>query len=137
MGLILIIILFIICTTPAAVLTILFTEKLDDNLSFQIFRACANDLELLNFALNFYICLCSAEVRQAFLLLFKNSKIKSIKFGTLRTRLPLSKANNPQTALSFLEQQSMPIAKKGNDSKPKKSLSFLEIEKTTEIPNLF
>ena len=40
---------------------------------FQVFRAVANNLELLNFALNFYIyCLCSAEIRRAFVSLFKS-----------------------------------------------------------------
>ena len=68
-----IIVLFVCCTTPAAILSILFSVKLDDHLGFQIFRAIANNLELLNFALNFYIyCLCSAEIRRAFVSLFKN-----------------------------------------------------------------
>ena len=67
-----IIVLFVCCTTPAAVLSVLFSVKFDQHLGFQIFRACANNLELLNFALNFYIyCLCSAEIRRAFVLLFK------------------------------------------------------------------
>ena len=68
-----IILLFVVCTTPAAVLSVLYTVKKDQHLGFQIFRAIANNLELLNFALNFYIyCLCSAEIRRAFVLLFKN-----------------------------------------------------------------
>ena len=72
MVLISIILLFVCCTTPAAVLSILFSVKLDHHLGFQIFRAVANNLELLNFALNFYIyCLCSAEIRRAFVTLFK------------------------------------------------------------------
>lgn len=73
MVLISIILLFVVCTTPAAVLSVLFTVKKDQHLGFQIFRAIANNLELLNFALNFYIyCLCSAEIRRAFVSLFKN-----------------------------------------------------------------
>ena len=68
-----IIVLFVCCTTPAAILSVLFSVKLDHHLGFQIFRACANNLELLNFALNFYIyCLCSAEIRRAFESLFKS-----------------------------------------------------------------
>ena len=68
-----IIVLFVCCTTPAAILSILFSVKLDHHLGFQIFRAVANNLELLNFALNFYIyCLCSAEIRRAFVALFKS-----------------------------------------------------------------
>jgi len=68
-----IIVLFVCCTTPAAVLSVLYSVKLDQHLGFQIFRAIANNLELLNFALNFYIyCLCSAEIRRAFVSLFRN-----------------------------------------------------------------
>ena len=66
-----IILLFVCCTTPAAILSIIFSVSLSNNLGFQIFRAVANNLELLNFALNFYIyCLCSAEIRRAFVSLF-------------------------------------------------------------------
>ena len=68
-----IVVLFVCCTTPAAILSVLFSVKLDHHLGFQIFRACANNLELLNFALNFYIyCLCSVEIRRAFVGLFKS-----------------------------------------------------------------
>merc|ERR1712073_52770 len=68
-----IIVLFVCCTTPAAVLSVLHGVKKDQHLGFQIFRAIANNLELLNFALNFYIyCLCSAEIRRAFASLFRN-----------------------------------------------------------------
>jgi len=67
-----IVVLFVCCTTPAAVLSIMYSVQLKDDLGFQIFRALANNLELLNFALNFYIyCLCSAEIRRAFVSLFK------------------------------------------------------------------
>jgi hypothetical protein len=67
------VVLFVCCTTPAAVLSILYSVKLNQHLGFQLFRAVANNLELLNFALNFYIyCLCSAEIRNAFTYLFFN-----------------------------------------------------------------
>jgi len=69
-----IIVLFVCCTTPAAILSILFSVKLEQHPAFQIFRAVANNLELLNFASNFYIyCLCSAEIRRAFVTLFKTA----------------------------------------------------------------
>ena len=75
-----IVVLFVCCCTPAAILSILFSEKLKHHLGFQIFRACANNLELLNFALNFYIyCLCSAEIRRAFVSIFKNFCSKPVK----------------------------------------------------------
>ena len=65
------VVLFVCCTTPAAVLSIMISPSLDLHLGFQTFRAIANNLELLNFALNFYIyCLCSAEIRRAFVATF-------------------------------------------------------------------
>ena len=69
-----IVVVFVCCSTPAAILGVLYSVKLDGHLAFQVasifcktlkkgsnqvFRAIANNLELLNFALNFYIfCLC-------------------------------------------------------------------------------
>ena len=68
-----IVVLFVCCTTPAAILSLFFTTKFDNDFGFQVFRAVANNLELLNFALNFYIyCLCSAEIRRAFVSVFTN-----------------------------------------------------------------
>ena len=67
-----IVLLFVCCTTPAAILSIIFSVSLQNSFSSQIFRAIANNLELLNFALNFHIhCFCSAEIRRAFVCLLK------------------------------------------------------------------
>ena len=67
------IILFVFCTTPATFLSISYSVKLNYNLNFQVFRAVSNILELLNFTLNFYIyCLCSSEIRSAFMEVFSN-----------------------------------------------------------------
>ncbi|CAG0915443.1 unnamed protein product [Notodromas monacha] len=64
--------LFFVCMTPVAVLSIMFsTEMYLDSISFQVFRAVANTLEIVNFAMTFYIyCLFSTEFRQTFLQLF-------------------------------------------------------------------
>ncbi len=45
--LIAIVVLFVICTTPAAFLSLSITEERKNQIGFSIFRACANDLELL------------------------------------------------------------------------------------------
>lgn len=66
-----IVVLFFITTTPVAFLAIFYSESMKQNFAFQIFRAMANDLELCNFALNFYIYfLCSKEFRKKFLSFF-------------------------------------------------------------------
>jgi hypothetical protein len=63
--------LFFVCTTPVAILSIIFsTETYLDSLPLQIFRAVANILEIVNFAMTFYIyCLFSTEFRQTFLVM--------------------------------------------------------------------
>ena len=72
--LIAIVVLFVVCTTPAAFLTLSITTDRKKHVGFSLFRACANNLELLGFALNFFVyCLCSADIRQAFVdVLFAN-----------------------------------------------------------------
>ena len=66
--LIAIVVLFVICTTPAAFLTLSITVERKKLIGFSIYRACANNLELLGFALNFFVyCLCSADIRAAFI----------------------------------------------------------------------
>ena len=66
--LIAIVALFVVCTTPAAFLTLSITVERKKLVGFSIFRACANNLELLGFACNFFVyCLCSADIRAAFI----------------------------------------------------------------------
>lgn len=67
-----IVIMFCVCMTPAAVLTVLISDDKELNYGFQLFRAIANDMEMANFAMNFYVyCLCSSEIRGTFLRLFR------------------------------------------------------------------
>ena len=72
--LIAIVVLFVVCTTPAAFLSLSITGERKKLVGFSIFRACSNNLELLGFALNFFVyCLCSADIRAAFVdVLFDN-----------------------------------------------------------------
>ncbi|KAK5975457.1 G protein-coupled receptor rhodopsin family and GPCR rhodopsin 7TM domain-containing protein [Trichostrongylus colubriformis] len=60
-----IIIVFFMCTIPAAPLTILVADSKSDNFPFQIFRAIVNLLEFTKFALNFYFyCLINPDIRR-------------------------------------------------------------------------
>ena len=79
--LIAIVILFVVCTTPAAFLSILVNKEAKLKVLFTIFRAVANNLELLCFALNFFVyCLCSADIRRAFVdVLFENCLVLYIR----------------------------------------------------------
>ncbi|CAN7993922.1 unnamed protein product [Ixodes hexagonus] len=70
-----IVVLFCVCMTPAAVLTVLNSDDLELNYGFQVFRAVANDMEMANFAANFYVyCLFSSDIRSTLLRLFRCSK---------------------------------------------------------------
>ncbi len=63
-----------ICTTPAAFLTLTISPERKKKVGFSVFRAISNNLELMGFALNFFVyCLCSADIRRAFVdVLFDN-----------------------------------------------------------------
>lgn len=57
---------FFITMVPAGVFNALYTEALTSEIQFEIFRAVANILEIVNHALNFYIyILCSKPIREA------------------------------------------------------------------------
>jgi len=63
--LIAIIIIFFLCTIPAAPLTVLVRDSWAKNLPFQIARAVINLLEFTKFALNFYLyCLINPDIRR-------------------------------------------------------------------------
>ena len=61
---------FVICNTPAFILTILFIrnqEQFSRSLDYAIFRSIANNFEILGLCLNLVIyCLCSSDVRKAY-----------------------------------------------------------------------
>ena len=60
-----IIILFFITNIPSAILSIIYSQRLELDYGFQIFRAVANLLEMSNFALNFVMyCFFSREFRK-------------------------------------------------------------------------
>jgi hypothetical protein len=60
-----IIIVFFLCTIPAAPLTIFVADYRSQNLTFQIIRAIVNLLEFTKFALNFYFyCLINPDIRR-------------------------------------------------------------------------
>ncbi|XP_065155403.1 probable G-protein coupled receptor B0563.6 isoform X1 [Atheta coriaria] len=61
-----IVVLFFITMTPSAILSLVYSESQEAWFGFQVFRAAANNLELANFAMNFYVYFfCSKEFRSA------------------------------------------------------------------------
>ncbi|KAI6224310.1 G-PROTEIN-RECEP-F1-2 domain-containing protein [Aphelenchoides fujianensis] len=60
-----IIVVFFVCTIPAAPLTIFVADDRAQNLTFQIIRATINLMEFTKFALNFYFyCLINPDIRR-------------------------------------------------------------------------
>ena len=75
---------FVICNTPAAMLTILFIknqESFSMSVDYAIFRSIANNLELIGLCLNLVIyCLCSRDIRKAYIdVIFHNRLVKGIR----------------------------------------------------------
>lgn len=61
-----IVVLFFVTMTPSSILSLVYSETHEPSFGFQVFRATANNLELANFALNFYVYfLCSKDFRVA------------------------------------------------------------------------
>lgn len=62
-----IVVMFFVAMTPAAFVSLFNADEFDKDFGFQLFRAFANDMEFLNYAMNFYVyCLCSSEIRRTF-----------------------------------------------------------------------
>ena len=75
---------FVILNTPTNILTILFfhdRSKFSCSIGYAVYRAVANLLEFVGLCLNLFIyCLCSKEIRKAYInLIFRNSVISFIK----------------------------------------------------------
>lgn len=61
-----VIVSFFITLVPSGVFNSMYSEALSSELEYEIFRAIANDLELVNHALNFYLyVVCSKPIRAA------------------------------------------------------------------------
>ncbi|XP_042218082.1 probable G-protein coupled receptor B0563.6 [Homarus americanus] len=73
---------FFITQVPSGVLGALYTDNLAGHLKFEIFRAVANNLELLNHALNFYLyVLCSKPIRDTIKYFFHQHNCLSTNFS--------------------------------------------------------
>nr|XP_053649920.1 probable G-protein coupled receptor B0563.6 isoform X1 [Cherax quadricarinatus]XP_053649928.1 probable G-protein coupled receptor B0563.6 isoform X1 [Cherax quadricarinatus]XP_053649937.1 probable G-protein coupled receptor B0563.6 isoform X1 [Cherax quadricarinatus] len=59
-----VVVTFFITMVPAGVFNAMYSEYLTSDFEYEVFRALANDLEILNHALNFYMyILCSSQIR--------------------------------------------------------------------------
>ncbi|KAH8323786.1 hypothetical protein KR067_000265 [Drosophila pandora] len=73
-------ILFLVCVSPMAILHMTIASEVYPSFPFQVFRASANLLELINYSLTFYIyCLFSED--------FRNTLVRTIKWPWLKGKL--------------------------------------------------
>lgn len=107
--LIAIVVLFVVCTTPAAFLSLSITGERKKHVGFSIFRACSNNLELLGFALNFFVyCLCSADIRAAFVdVLFDNILMLWLRRKWASKSLLNSPSNATGNAAAAIEEHEL------------------------------
>ncbi|XP_030244328.1 probable G-protein coupled receptor B0563.6 isoform X1 [Drosophila navojoa] len=73
-------ILFLLCVSPMAILHMTIASEVLPSFPFQVFRALANLLELINYSITFYIyCLFSED--------FRNTLMRTIKWPWLKGKL--------------------------------------------------
>ncbi|KRF82165.1 probable G-protein coupled receptor B0563.6 isoform X1 [Drosophila virilis] len=73
-------ILFLLCVSPMAILHMTIASEVLPSFPFQVFRALANLLELINYSITFYIyCLFSED--------FRNTLMRTIKWPWLKSKL--------------------------------------------------
>ncbi|EYC42773.1 hypothetical protein Y032_0519g2838 [Ancylostoma ceylanicum] len=109
-----IIIVFFLCTIPAAPLTILVADNKSNNFPFQIFRAIVNLLEFTKFALNFYFyCLINPDIRRICMHVIMCKKI---------SRPPRVKGQ-PTTPISFYTRSTKNSTLRGRSGSRKSSSS--------------
>ncbi|XP_017872492.1 PREDICTED: probable G-protein coupled receptor B0563.6 isoform X3 [Drosophila arizonae] len=73
-------ILFLLCVSPMAILHMTIASEVLPSFPFQVFRAMANLLELINYSITFYIyCLFSED--------FRNTLMRTIKWPWLKGKL--------------------------------------------------
>ncbi|XP_045585259.2 probable G-protein coupled receptor B0563.6 [Procambarus clarkii] len=66
---------FFVTLVPSGICNAIYTEVLATRMTFEVFRAVSNDLEILNHALNFYMyILCSKPIRAAIRTFFQEHK---------------------------------------------------------------
>ena len=87
-----IIVALFITNVPAAILSLTFSDQKRSNLTYQIFRAVANNLEFLSFGLNFVLYfLFSKDIRKTFMSvvksMFRNLWSGKKVFGT-KSKMP-------------------------------------------------
>lgn len=78
-----VIVSFFLTMVPAGILNAIYTENLSSAYDFEVFRAVANDLEILNHALNFFMyILCSRNIRMTCKKFFHESRVSFISATT-------------------------------------------------------
>ncbi|XP_068218979.1 probable G-protein coupled receptor AH9.1 [Palaemon carinicauda] len=71
---------FFVTTVPSGIFGALYDENLSTKFRFELFRALANDLEILNHAINFYLyILYSKQIRDAIVTTIRNKRSLGVR----------------------------------------------------------
>lgn len=89
-------ILFLVCVSPMVILNVTLSESNLNNYAYQVFRALANLLEVINYSITFYIyCLFSED--------FRNTLIRTLQWPWVKSdgqggrSLPMKRSPIPRT----------------------------------------
>uniref|UniRef100_A0AC35TPZ3 G_PROTEIN_RECEP_F1_2 domain-containing protein n=1 Tax=Rhabditophanes sp. KR3021 TaxID=114890 RepID=A0AC35TPZ3_9BILA len=134
-----IVIIFMVCTIPAAPLTIFVSDSRQSEFGFQIFRAITNILEFTKFAMNFYFyCLINPDIRRIcyHIVCCKKLKKHAMVKGqpvTLRAR-NLSNLSNVHGG-SYVEGKGVCLKPNGKHHDNFRSKSLCIDNKSSIVPN--
>ncbi|KRF98198.1 uncharacterized protein Dwil_GK19873 [Drosophila willistoni] len=97
-------ILFLVCVSPMAILHMTIASEVYPSFPFQVFRASANLLELINYSLTFYIyCLFSED--------FRNTLMRTIKWPWLKSKFCHQIDNHHPKSSPFQTTKGVPMVR--------------------------
>uniref|UniRef100_A0A0N5AY24 G_PROTEIN_RECEP_F1_2 domain-containing protein n=1 Tax=Syphacia muris TaxID=451379 RepID=A0A0N5AY24_9BILA len=110
--------MFFICNIPAAMNLLFINETVKKRKDYQIFRAVANLLEIINHASQFYVfCVCSTDYRTTFLQKFSCFKSPNNQRKRIRSLLKQKSANIVTASSTNISENDLTITRKPSSSK--------------------
>ncbi|KMR05136.1 putative g-protein coupled receptor -like protein [Lasius niger] len=105
-------ILFLVCVTPMVILNVTVSESNLNHYPYQVFRALANLLEVINYSITFYIyCLFSED--------FRNTLIRTLQWPWVKSKqgsrsLPMKRSPIPRPTTTTTTPPTTTVATPGH-----------------------
>ncbi|XP_012057186.1 PREDICTED: probable G-protein coupled receptor B0563.6 [Atta cephalotes] len=105
-------ILFLVCVSPMVILNVTLSESNLNNYAYQVFRALANLLEVINYSITFYIyCLFSED--------FRNTLIRTLQWPWVKSEqggrsLPMKRSPIPRPTTTTTTPPTTTVATPGH-----------------------